>query len=249
VAKFKKIARLACQGGKSMLKVPRKLEGAKSCVEANEIDDGACKYGCLGLGTCVEACKFDAMKINDDGIVEIDEEKCTGCGICARKCPRNLITIVDRKNTVYVRCNAEGKGKDKSLLCKTACIGCTVCEQRCPFDAIKVENGLAKINYEKCRSCGYCAGVCPSLLAYSKVIVNTAKPEDRLIAVIDEEKCIGCTLCKRACPQVNAISGNRKEAHKVNPDFCIGCGACIEKCRKEAITLSPLKFPLLQNEN
>lgn len=239
MAKPKRIARLACQGGASMLKVPRQLEGVTDCVEANKIDDGACQYGCLGLGTCVDACKFDAMKITEDGIVEINEEKCIGCGLCAKKCPRNVITMVKREQTVYVRCNAEGKGKDKIPLCKTACIGCTICEQRCPFDAIHVINGLAQIDYNKCRNCGFCVEVCPSILAHSKVIADAAKEENKLVACIEEEKCVGCTVCKRVCPQVNAITGARKEVHRVNPDFCVSCGACKDKCPKDAIVMKP----------
>jgi formate hydrogenlyase subunit 6/NADH:ubiquinone oxidoreductase subunit I len=31
------------------------------------------------------------------GIVEIDEEKCTGCALCAGACPANSLAIVDRK--------------------------------------------------------------------------------------------------------------------------------------------------------
>jgi len=248
VAKFKKVVRVACQGGKDMLKVPRQLQGVKSCAEANKIADGACQYGCLGLGDCVATCKFGAMQINAAGIVEIDEGKCTGCGVCVKQCPRNvLVHVPDREQTVFVKCNAVGKGKDKRMLCKTPCLGCTICEQRCPFDAIHVVNGLAQIDYSKCRACGICVDICPSYLAYRKVIVNVADPAARKTAVIDAAKCVGCTLCKKACPQVNAITGKLKEAHVVHADFCLGCGACVEKCRKEAITLQPVKLLATQN--
>jgi NADH:ubiquinone oxidoreductase subunit F (NADH-binding)/(2Fe-2S) ferredoxin/Pyruvate/2-oxoacid:ferredoxin oxidoreductase delta subunit len=51
---------------------------------------------------------------------------------------------------------------------------------------------------------------------------------------IDREKCTGCTLCARNCPQ-NAISGEKKEPHTINPDLCIKCGVCREKCRFGAV--------------
>lgn len=51
---------------------------------------------------------------------------------------------------------------------------------------------------------------------------------------IDREKCTGCTLCARNCPQ-NAISGNRKEPHTINPDLCIKCNVCYEKCKFGAV--------------
>jgi NADP-reducing hydrogenase subunit HndC len=64
------------------------------------------------------------------------------------------------------------------------------------------------------------AGVCKDLLEY----------------FILEEHCVGCTACARACP-VGAISGERKELHIVNPVICIKCGACMEKCKFDAVIL------------
>ncbi|HQK99752.1 MAG TPA: NADH-ubiquinone oxidoreductase-F iron-sulfur binding region domain-containing protein [Smithellaceae bacterium] len=62
------------------------------------------------------------------------------------------------------------------------------------------------------------AGVCKALITYS----------------IDPEKCTGCTLCSRVCP-VQAITGEKKQAHTINNDLCTRCGACIESCKFDAI--------------
>ena len=62
------------------------------------------------------------------------------------------------------------------------------------------------------------AGVCKKLITYK----------------IDSTKCKGCTLCARNCP-ANAISGNIKAPHVIDPEKCVKCGSCISGCRFGAI--------------
>jgi len=72
------------------------------------------------------------------------------------------------------------------------------------------------VTIKKCR-----AGNCKSLMQY----------------IINPDNCIGCTLCARNCP-VNAISGERKQAHFIDQEKCIKCGACMEKCKFNAIYIN-----------
>lgn len=46
--------------------------------------------------------------------------------------------------------------------------------------------------------------------------------------------CIGCTACTKVCP-VEAISGEGKELHYIDPRICIDCGACTFVCPEECI--------------
>ena len=42
------------------------------------------------------------------------------------------------------------------------CVGCSVCAENCAHDAIDVRDGRAYIDFDKCRGCGRCIGVCPT---------------------------------------------------------------------------------------
>ncbi len=54
---------------------------------------------------------------------------------------------------------------------------------------------------------------------------------------IIDGKCTGCTVCARNCP-VNAISGERKQTHVIDPDVCIRCGICKQVCNFNAIEVN-----------
>ena len=41
------------------------------------------------------------------------------------------------------------------------CKGCTHCMKRCPVEAIRIHNGKAQINANRCIDCGLCIAVCP----------------------------------------------------------------------------------------
>jgi NADPH-dependent glutamate synthase beta subunit-like oxidoreductase len=52
-----------------------------------------CTIGCLGLGTCVRACPFDAIRMGPEGLPLVNEQRCTGCGTCERVCPKHIINL------------------------------------------------------------------------------------------------------------------------------------------------------------
>ncbi len=160
--KERAVSVLLCSGG---YKVGDKFEygGVHDCGAAVLVQGGPklCSYGCIGMGSCVRACPFDAIRIGPDGLSEVIEEKCTGCGKCAEVCPHNLFVVQPVSKGVHVRCRSCDKGGLVKKICSTGCIGCKKCEKVCPVDAIKVESFLAKIDYKKCIACGKCVKECP----------------------------------------------------------------------------------------
>lgn len=138
--------------------------GIIDCKEASFLPGAgpkSCSYGCMGLGTCVRACPFDAIEIKD-GIAVIIEEKCTSCGNCVKACPKSLIEIIPVEKRVRVACNSKDKGKDVRGICTVGCIGCRMCVRACEYEAIDFDNQLAHINYEKCTQCMACVQKCPT---------------------------------------------------------------------------------------
>ena len=159
----KKVAFVKCKGTCDKTKVQYNYYGVDDCKKVSVVPgagEKACTYGCMGYGSCVKACAFDAIHVVD-GVAVVDKEKCVACGKCGSSCPNHLIELVPYKAEHLVQCSSHDKGKDVKSVCESGCIGCTLCTKQCEFDAIHMENNLAVIDYEKCTNCGKCAEKCP----------------------------------------------------------------------------------------
>lgn len=167
----RQVAFVRCNGNCENSQNKYKYYGINDCNVAAQLSgDGskACKYGCLGHGSCMHACEFNAIRIVN-GLAIVDEAKCVACGKCIPSCPKNLIEFVTESADVRVVCHSNDNGKVVKGNCAVGCIGCKICEKACNFDAVHVENLLAKIDYEKCTRCNECAKKCPTTAIRSKI--------------------------------------------------------------------------------
>lgn len=159
----KYIAFVHCGGTCDKTEVKYIYHGIADCKKLALIPghgEKVCSYGCMGYGTCVRECKFDAIHIVN-GVAVVDKEKCVGCSACIKACPNHIIDLVPESATHLVSCNSNAKGKEVKAGCSVGCIGCGICVKQCEAGAIVVENNLAKIDYSKCTHCGKCAAKCP----------------------------------------------------------------------------------------
>ncbi|EOA10533.1 4Fe-4S binding domain protein [Porphyromonas gingivalis JCVI SC001] len=163
-----KIAVVRCNGNCDARPRTNLYDGASSCAVAASLYSGdtGCSFGCLGLGDCVDACGFNAIRINPTTLLpEVVEDACTACGACVKACPKSIIELRKKgpkSRRIFVSCVNKDKGGVAKKACSNACIGCSLCLKQCQFEAITIENNLSYIDHTKCRMCRKCVEVCPT---------------------------------------------------------------------------------------
>jgi Fe-S-cluster-containing hydrogenase component 2 len=120
-------------------------------------------------------------------------------------------------------------------------VGLASCLHVCPFDAIRMENGVAVINKNRCTACGKCIDACPKNLIE---IAPDRKNIRVLCASLDKGKlvrencragCLGCMICVKAC-EPGAITVKDNIAH-IDYDKCNLCMLCVNKCPAKVIKI------------
>ncbi len=158
-----KKAFVRCQGNEGNTRERYIYEGYQSCATAASMAGGPkmCCYACIGLGDCVKVCPFNAIQIKN-GVAIVDDFRCVGCGLCVQYCPRKVIDLIRADSKAHVKCNNGVLGRTTRNNCIKVCIACGACVKKCPEQAIRIENGHAVIDDEKCNGCLICASVCPN---------------------------------------------------------------------------------------
>ncbi len=83
----------------------------------------ACCSCCCGILNTLKAVPNPADFAASNYHVRVDAEKCTGCGLCVRRCPMEAVCLADKVAQVDYR----------------RCIGCGVCVAGCPAKALYLE--------------------------------------------------------------------------------------------------------------
>lgn len=177
-----------------------------------------------------ETCMVDIARFFMEFTQDESCGKCTPCRVGTRR----ILEILERI------CNGEGRDGDIELLetLSHQIQATSLCGlgQGAPTPVISTLKHFrheyeAHIYEKRCP-----ARVCRALIDY----------------IIDDKACTGCTVCARNCP-VEAISGERRHTHFIDPDTCIRCGICMQVCNFNAvivlsgqIELFPLEKELIE---
>jgi len=124
------------------------------------------------------------LPVTTSAYPEIDYQKCTGCGLCAKKCRFSAIKMVN------------GKPRVNPFLCE----GCGACQVICPQKAIKlkpVQNGEIKIKKTKYGFPLVSGQLFPGKTGSGKVVTEIKKEAEKFeynLMIIDSAPGTGCPV-------------------------------------------------------
>ncbi|MEJ2586287.1 MAG: (Fe-S)-binding protein [Deltaproteobacteria bacterium] len=154
------IATPGCRYGTQEADLKYVYQGVHDCRAAMLLGGGAkvCPIGCLGLGTCVRACPFDALSIGPDNLPVVNVDRCTGCGTCERVCPKHIITLSSNS----IRIIDEYQTDECTAPCQRNCpTGINIPKYISQIDKGNYAEALLTIK-EKCPLPLICGHICPA---------------------------------------------------------------------------------------
>lgn len=210
-----KIALVKCAGSAAMTGRRSEYRGIESCLAAHLVQAGPndCLYGCLGLGSCVAACSYDAITLIN-GVAVVLPDRCIGDGACVSACPRDLIELVPKNRKAHVLCSNRQPGRQVRQICKVGCIACKLCAKI--DSAYTVDDNLASIGPDAgdaaCEAAMVCAPgtILDQNLMSAAELVSDPKARERLAAMQAEYK--ERKRAERAKPKPSVASGQEEAA-------------------------------------
>lgn len=195
---------------------------------------GEAEVGCCPVGGKVVADKIAKIM----GVEAAVGEKSTAYVMCSggSDAAKNRF-----ETTEEIDCFTANRLGGGMKMCSYGCLGLGSCVKKCRFGAIKIDNGVAVVDRDKCTNCGACIRECPrgviKSIPYSKAAANicVSKAAGKVVRAVCSLGCIGCGICAKNCPsEAITVSDNLAV---IEPSKCIGCGICAEKCPRKIIRL------------
>ncbi|WP_372521941.1 (Fe-S)-binding protein [Sulfuricaulis sp.] len=150
-AQEKRVARIACAGGRQVAINRARYAGLESCRAAHLVAGGGkgCAWGCLGFGDCVDVCDFDAIHMDPFQLPVVHDAYCIACNDCIEVCPKNLISLQNESCKLWVACSNRDFGAEAEAQCEVICNACGRCVADAPAELIAIKENLAVIDYTK----------------------------------------------------------------------------------------------------
>ena len=97
------ISVIRCSRNEGNVKKKYSYVGFDTCQGASIAFGGPyeCTFACVGYGDCEVACPFHAIHMKDNMPV-IDPDLCTGCGVCVKACPKQVLELITQDAICYV---------------------------------------------------------------------------------------------------------------------------------------------------
>jgi RnfABCDGE-type electron transport complex B subunit len=145
----RRLARLACAGGKHVAFTRARYAGLSTCRAAAVVSGGGkeCVWGCLGLGDCVTVCNQDAIHLDRHGLPVVDSAKCTACNDCVEVCPKGLFSLQPVSRKLWIACRNHADGDAAEAACEVACTACGKCVADAPPGLLTLRNNMVEIDY------------------------------------------------------------------------------------------------------
>lgn len=146
----RRVARLACAGGKHVAYTRARYAGLSTCRAAAVVSGGGkeCVWGCLGLGDCVSVCKQGAIHLDRHGLPVVDPLKCTACNDCVEVCPKGLFSLQGVSRKLWIACRNRADGDAAEAACEVACTACGKCVADATPGLLTLRNNLVEIDYD-----------------------------------------------------------------------------------------------------
>lgn len=234
--------------------VDEKAEQIRECLPGANC--GACGFsGCDGYAAALSKGEVKETNLCNPGgneaakaISEIlgvvaGEVKPMAAIVLCRGHNANSVQKLNYQGVMSCRMASQVFGGPKE--CIYGCVGYGDCMAVCEYNAIKICDGIARIDPHACRACKKCVKTCPKGLIEMLPLEETeaavlCKNHDKGAQTRKEcsAGCIGCMKCTKVCEN-GAIIIDRFCA-KVDFTKCTGCGKCHEECPVGAIDLVSL---------